>query len=205
MEIDPRLPSAKKAAMGIINDLKALKSGAKTAKEVLPIVSRFGKKLEPLAQEARKYKSAEEFVNSGSPIVNQEIAKIKISSGRTIIYKGEPHEVIKTNSDFTTTISPKTGYIAGNQFAVPTDLVVRKNPKLLSQLTDFYNQAVRGDGIEPPIAKLPTAKAPPDDFRPRGFIEEIKKSPETVQELAQELESRDTLYRAVRKDRKSTR
>ena len=63
---------------GMVGTLKAV--GGKIAKEILPLAKSIPPELQPLAQEAKKYKSAEEFVrfsNKSREMIQEALAKVR--------------------------------------------------------------------------------------------------------------------------------
>ena len=88
-------------------------------KEIKPSIP---KELEPLAEEARKYPSAEEFYNTYASTIN------KINQNLQARYKFEKVPLTKNEKKLSSIINEIKGKIPMNQ----------------SELTDFYNQATKG-------------------------------------------------------------
>ncbi len=125
---------------------KATKLGVPAEKGIIP------RELEPLAKEARKYKSAAEFVRAQPEIIEikEGISELK-NRLKKPVYRDDP---------------------VSNQ-AIRSRIVEEEEllNKTKSQLTDFYNQAVKGvEAIKPEeIAEIkPTRKAVPREQLPVG-------------------------------------
>jgi len=129
------------------------------------------KELEPLAEEARKYKSAEEFIN-----------KIKSVSDE---YNQLPK--LKTR-EATIKQLPKEDQIIASAGILPTNVEVIM-PEAVKKLTDFYNQATKGikevkpeAKPTPALEKLESSKAANKPQEVFGIGKEVN-SPEQLEKV----------------------
>ena len=142
-------------------------------------------KVDPLLQEAKKYKSAEEFVKSIPETVSVwnkskfsdkgafiEVPVIRKESGITLYQggKGEGRQFWTTNKKYAEQfgeVEKKTGdfYQVNNGNRV-TDVYVEAPSK--SQLTDIYNQAHKGAKIDPLMVEAKKYKSVEEFVKAQG-------------------------------------
>jgi hypothetical protein len=132
--------AATRKLLEVERGLKSLERVLGTTKPTAKTLRIIPQELEPLAQEARKYKSAEEFVNAKAPIpgiVDEIQLKENVAKAKANL------KIYKQRGDVSG-IKGETDYIKSRQ------AILDKR----SQLIDFYNQTVRGVGGIPGIRGL---------------------------------------------------
>lgn len=154
---------------------------AQTVPQEANAVKGISKDLEPLVQEARKYKSAEEFVNQKTfniPVdrikpTNPD-AKINFEKGGRSRSPGEPLQVVLKDGEIQIINGNHRYYeaLSMGKKELPVSFVTEPRPSAIdikSQLTDIYNQATKGAKTKSPTAaqsKSKKVKGPTDSFDP---------------------------------------
>ncbi|MDP3142394.1 MAG: hypothetical protein Q8N14_00385, partial [Candidatus Omnitrophota bacterium] len=160
-----KIQAGTKTATGIAPEAQKGVSGAlKAEKGIMP------QELQPLAQEARKYKSAVDFIKNNE--IDIPLSELKVEKGA---YTGKP-SITKGKIDVNYDINTGKYSITEGNHRV-TEAIQRGDTTIKARITpvkdgkpnfDFYNQAVKGGEIVKPTIKGIVGS------KERGFITSVK-------------------------------
>ncbi len=115
------------------------------------------KELQPLAQEARKYKSAEEFVNSPqvTDFIRTKANELNKEADALVIRRKQISELGTIEGTPRATKENRRLIEVSEKIDKRLAQISKEKLNLDSQLTDFYNQAVKGAEVKPEIPAKP--------------------------------------------------